>query len=288
MDNSTNIRNLIRDAEKLIRRRNRWWWGSMVNYDEISEIYEKIGNLYKLDKKIELAIKYLLLAIEYAEMEGNNNKYKIYNLTIEISDMYKKLNDCENVKKYIDKASIVIGENGDFYKASKIQAELGEYLEREGENKGAIRAYKRSLEYDDKYIHSIKCLNKIAENKAIKEKYGEAIEKYKEIIKRKGGEKILWREIPEYCVSCVICYLCNDDIAGAKKLMDKICDEYPNFIGGREEEFCSKIIKEYEKMDEEEYIKGVKEYDKYKRLNKYRIEMLLRIKNHLKDDDKLL
>jgi len=285
MDNTNKIEKLIGEAERLIKKRK--WWFSMVNYGEISEIYEKIGNLYKLEKKGEEAIKYLLLAMKYAEME-NYNKHRICNLMVEISNLYKKLNEWENAEIYIDKASMIAAENGDFRKASMMQAEFGEYFEEIGENKRAIKAYKKSLEYDDKYNHSIKCLIKIGENKALKGKYGEAIKIYKEIINRGRKNCVVSYKIPEYCLGCVICYLCNDDIIGAKKIMDEVYDEYPKFIGIKEEMVCSEMIEAYKNFEDERYIKAIKEYDNYRRLDKCKMELMLRIKNHLKSVDTTL
>lgn len=283
MSNDKKIKELLVEADRALGNKSIF---ITPDYEHITKIYNKIANLYKLSNDFESAIKYYDKALYYENKRGYT--YEVCNILLSIAECNKKLSRYLDAKNNIDRASSLSAENGDFFKAAKLQRDFAEYLESIKENKLAIEIYEKSVYYDEESFYSLQCLSKIAEFASQEVDYDKAIGIYNKLINRSQNNISKYKS-PEYFVLCTICYLCNDDISGAKKSFDKFININCNFEDSREGILCDAMIRAYGDFDGIEFIKSLAEYDKYKRLDPHKTELLLRIKNRLStnNDDSL-
>lgn len=277
------IDRLLIEASKHLKPEKFFW--IKINEPKVEnarECYEKIANILKFEKRWDEAAKMYEKA---ASLEPKINIHSVPYLYISAFECYKNVGNEEMAELNLENSVISFAENGNFHKAAIQRVKLAENEESKQQpnfNK-IIQNYFESITYDSNSFHNIKCYSKIIQIYIKMEKYEEAIKNYQEYFLILMKEKTLQYRIIKDFLTCILCYLCNDDLIGAKKNFEKFSD-HPNFSFSREYELCENLIKCMETFDLDLFNNCIKKYDNITPFDDEKISLLIKIKRFLEED----
>lgn len=143
-------------------------------YNQLSNIYNKIGIIYSNQKKNDLSLKYFLKVAKLAEIQNKPKRIAIAYNNIGIA--YKDLGRYAEAKKYYEKA-LVEFEKSDFKVGiASVNNGLGILSHLLGDEK-------RALEYYDKAMENFRAINDTASESGILTNIGEVLNAQKEYAK---------------------------------------------------------------------------------------------------------
>jgi len=289
MSNQETIKNLIQNAENYLKTKKFLTFTIQEpDYDNALHCYKNAAHLLKIEKEwIKSAEYYCEVAKIYRIQKSYLQEAYEY---LDAADLFKRGEQKYNYEFYYEKAINIFIERGDYYKASCLRKKLAEEEEEENpSNYGKIiQKYKEAITYYNFGKLADICYKKIAHYSVLVNNYREAIENLHKSFKIIDSDKLLKYGVDKYYLLCILCYICDDDISGAKKSLEKFHDTSPHFISSREAILCEKVIDAYEKFDSEILINAAKEYDNILRLYSVNLQLLTNIKRLITSDDDML
>jgi alpha-soluble NSF attachment protein len=263
-------------------------FNSEAKYEDAADMYIKAANSYKMAKNWDQAAKAYSRAAEcQLKLQSKHEAASNY---VQAATCLKKVNGEEAVN-YLRTAVDLYTDEGRFSIAAKHQKEIAEYYEEALDHEKALEAYQKAADfYDGEGSTSAagSCLLKVANFSAQLEKYERAIEIYEQVAKSSLENNLLKWSCKDYFMRAGLCHLCLGDVVSAKRAVEKYRDMDPSFANQRECKFLEQIIAATEDYNVENFTQIVAEYDSISPLDKWKVTLLLRIKNTLKQEDNSL
>lgn len=257
-------------------------------YEDAVELYKQAANLYKMSKNWDKAGQCWKSASDcFAALKSG---YECANALVEASKCFKKTNAQESIKCLIFATEYFL-EQGKFSIAARHQKSVAEMYEEQEDTENAVEQYKKAADLYDgegQMSASNKCKLKVAFYCAQLEKYKEAIEIYEEVAEASLGNNLLKWSAKDYFLRAGICHLCLDDIVSAKRALQKYKDLDVNFGTQRECRLLEQVMDAYEKYDVEAFTEAIREYDSITKLDSWKTNLLLRIKNNINTEEELM
>ncbi len=177
-------------------------------------------------------------------------------------------------------------ELGRFTSAAKVQKEIGELFEAEGDTAAALTAYEEAAEYynaEESKSQANQVLLKVAGLAADAQNYSRAIEIYEQVAIASLESNLLRFSVKGYLLSAGVCRLASGEIGAAVNALERYEGMDASFATTREGQFLRSLVSAYEAMDEEQFTEVVREYDEVSRLDAQKTTLLLAVKKKIKD-----
>jgi hypothetical protein len=288
----TNIIKCQKDIKKyksfLASKFSSYFYGKDEIYSQLEELYEKILQAYIVTMKYR---EYYETINEYNNILEEYYKYKYENII--------KKTQLNNIKKLIDMNI--------FDKIDGRYPELLNSYEKYAEECGDIDIYSQAIntiiklyiqdeiKYDCNIINFLEKYNNLKntphkEHGMIlckKSQYNNAINIFQQYLDTNINHHVL-----KYCVGSnvymlMLCYMLVNDEVATKNKYDRIKNDYPTLENNYEFKFIIRIVDAYLEKDIESFSQVIAEQDKMKRLDDIMVDMLLKIKRQISNDDDL-
>lgn len=253
-------------------------------FDDAADLYNKAGNFYKVGKKMdEAAEAYKKAASAYIQANSPHDAAGAY---VNAANCVKKHNPKEAMT-YMQHAVDIYTDNGRFSLAAKLQKDLAEMYESEGDKEGAMNAYQLAADYyegENSPSAAKTCLVKVATFAAETGDYGKAIEIFEQIGSSVVDDRLLKWGAKDHFFKAGLCHLAQADLVASKRALDRYKDICPSFTRERECELLEEIVDACEKCDKDAFTQAVAKYDSITKLDTWKTEILLKIKNTIEDE----
>jgi len=258
--------------------------------EDALEYLQKASVLFKQAKKFQEAGEtFRRIAEMHISLKSN---YEACSAYIDAATAFKKTSIADAADCY-EKAVGIQVELGRFAQAAKYHKEVGELQESEGDLEGAIRNLTSAADYyqtEEQTSNANQCLVKVATHHATLENYEKAVEIYEQVASASLDVALLKWGVTAHFFHAGLCHLCCSDAVGVRRALDKYLDMDPKFQDTREYTLLDKITQAVEEGDAQEFTSAVADFDNVSRLDKWRTQILLKIKRAITsaDDDELL
>lgn len=91
--------------------------------------------------------------------------------------------------------------------------------------------------------------------------------------------------VKEYWMKAGLCILATKDLVSARRNLDRYKEKDPSFAAQRECQLLSDLIEAVEAGNQEAFTDKLYAYDQMSRLDKWKSEILLKIKNQIEEAD---
>jgi len=180
-----------------------------------------------------------------------------------------------------------------FGTAAKLYREIGEIEEGDYRWRQAVEAYSHAAdchENEDAKSHAMELELKIAEIYANQAEYKEAIDYFEKVAKGSEKNPLIRFNANDYLLRAALCHLpacvsSKDNGAAFKQALARYKDAFFAFSKSRECKFLDKLAAAVEEEDVQAFTDAVAEYDRVSPLDKWRTNVLLMMKRHLKHED---
>ena len=257
--------------------------------EEKADLYQKAGSAYKLNKQNLLAgdcfikasyyyerahckIKMIYSLIDAYYVYKNFDNEKAVSCLNQIIKIYTEDLNCEKLMEYKFKMADLLKEIKKYDQSLNFYTDVADICE--------------TIPHCSQYKH--KSVLNIAEIYITLENYKEASVHYDKYLNSIRDNNLLKLQIKENIFNAVLCKLYDETIDDGYVILDKYCNEYPNFETSRECLLLKGIIYAIQKNNLDEFTKCVTEYDKISRLKDWHVEVLLKIREKGFSDDNYL
>jgi alpha-soluble NSF attachment protein len=277
---------LMREAEKKLKGgflSNLMGAGS--RYEDAADLYIKAGNAFKLAKNWEAGAEAFRKAAGcYMHAQSAHEAATAY---INAANCIKKANPRESID-LLQQAVEVYTDGGRFSMAAKIQKDIAEMLEAEMDFENAMTAYQLAADYyegENAKSAARGCLLKVATFAAESGDYSKAIEIFERAGTEAVDDRLLKYGAKEHFFKAGLCHLAAADIVSARRALEKYCDICPSFDREREYKLLDDITNACENYDVESFTNAVVDFDSMTKLDKWKTNILLKIKSTIKEGE---
>lgn len=260
------------------------WFASFTGgkYEDAEELYSKAANQYKVGKEWDLAGATFEKAAQcHMKMQSPHDAARSYQ---DAAMCYKKTNTKQAVLLYKEVVSIHI-DLGRFTSAAKVQKDVGELLEAEGDTEKAVEAYQTAADYyqaEESNSTANQMLLKVAELSATRKDYRKAIDIYEQVAIASLESNLLKFSVKNYLFSAGLCRLATGEIGAAVNALDRYDGMDATFASTREGQLLRDVTAAFEASDEDQFTAKVREFDDISRLDPQKTSLLLEIKSQIK------
>ncbi len=250
--------------------------GKNIN-EKVAELYEKAGNLYRVEFNDENALQSYINASKYYILSDNDyNAIKCYKL---IAQLHGKL---KNIKKeimmYLEMINL-LKETDKYAQIGRLYIKIAEIYDKENDINMVIQYYELAVEYlkiDNE--DSERYVIKMADYLSIMVRYNEAIKFYEKIAKKYVDNHLKKFQVKKILCKALLCQMIIND----RDDMDIVINIYKNidFTFERTEE-CQLIERIMMVVDIEDFQIILREYDNINKFDVWDIMILSRIKEKL-------
>lgn len=272
---------LIAKADKKLTS----WFASFSGskYEDAEELYSKAANQLKVAKQWEAAGAAFEKAAQcHLKLQSPHDAASSYQ---DAGLCYKKTNTQQAVLLYKEVVSIHI-DLGRFTTAAKVQKEIGELYEAEGDNAKAIEAFQTAADYyqaEENNSTANQMLLRVAGLAAGAKDYKRAIEIYEQVAIASLESNLLKFSVKGYLLLAGLCRLATGEIGAALNALERYEGMDATFAGSREGALLRDVVTAFEAYDEDTFTEKVRAYDEISRLDAQKTSLLLEIKNQMKD-----
>lgn len=130
-----------------------------------------------------------------------------------------------------------------------------------------------------------KLLIKVADLAALEADYYKAIQHYEKIAETSVNNNLLRYSVKDHLLKAGICHLATEDLVGANRAFEKYRELDPTFATTREHQLLVDLAGSIESQDSGDFEDKLYQYDQMSKLDKWKTEILLRIKGNIKEED---
>lgn len=240
-----------------------------ARFQEAAEHFEKAANFFKLDKSLKDSAECYVLAADNHKISGAGYKYS--ECMINAAKCYKDSDPSNTINFYTRGIDWHLCE-GKIYDAARHEKHLAEYCESKGLVEDAVKFYSLASDHYEG-LESQTLLVKIAYLIPDHIRAGKLLEENAKYFKFRETDILL---------DAGLSYLAEDSV-GAKNAASRFT--VPEWEYSKHKKFLLELIREVEAGDTEEFEYLVKEWDSVNRLNPWRVNILLKIKNDIETQD---
>lgn len=197
---------------------------------------------------------------------------------------YKKTNAAQAVLLYKEVVSIHI-DLGRFNSAAKVQKEIGELCEAEGDTNQAMDAYQTAADYyqaEESNSTANQMLLKVAGLASVGKDYKRAVEIYEQVAIASLESSLLKFSVKDYLLRAGLCRLATGEIGAAVNALERYEGMDATFNQTREGTLLRDLVSAFEGLDEDAFTEKVREFDEISRLDAQKTTLLLEIKTKIK------
>src|SRR5689334_18258873 len=111
--------------------------------------------------------------------------------------------------------------------------------------------------------------------------YWKAVENYEKVADSSLDNNLMKYSVKDYWFKAGICVLATKDLVSARRNLERYKEKNPNFATERECQLLSDLIEAIDAGDQEVFTDKLFEFNKMSPLDKWKTEILLRIKNQI-------
>ncbi|KAK0705025.1 soluble NSF attachment protein [Lasiosphaeris hirsuta] len=284
-------RSLVQKAEKTLQSAGGGFsffgGGKEDKYQSAGDLYQQAANAFKLERLFKEAGS----AFEKAaaiHRDRLNEPDDAANLMIDAFKVYRKDFPLDAVR-CIESAIKQYTSKGNFRRAASHKESQGEVYENEiGDRKHALECYDTAAQWyegDNASALANKLWLKVADIAALEGDYYRAIDNYDRIAESSLGNNLMRYSVKEYFFKSGICALATKDIISTRRNLERYREKDPSFAGTRECQLLVDLVDAVEAGNQEAFTDKLYAFDQMSRLDKWKTELLVRIKNHIEEAD---
>jgi len=252
-------------------------------FEDALELYQQAANHFKLSKHWEEAAKCMQQCAFCASRCGDTNSEAGY--YVDAGNIFKKFSTTDAVEQY-ELALGMYSAAGQFTPAGKLLMTIAELYESEKlEYADTISFYRRASEMFELDEHGKsnfnKCTLKVAEYAAKSgrpEDRQEAIQIFESVGEKALGNSVTAYGAKEQFLRAGILHLVGGDSVSVNMALEKYSGLDPRFASSREGELLDHMAKAFESNDVELFQDKCAEYDSDLKLDAWKLEQLVKIK----------
>ncbi|KAK3683534.1 soluble NSF attachment protein [Podospora appendiculata] len=283
-------RSLVQKAQKALASTGGFGFFSSRKEDKFqdaADFYVQAANAFRLEKLYKEAGQAFEQAAKIHQ-EKLNEPDDAANNMVDAFKVYRK-DSPEDAVRCLQVAITQYCKKGNFRRAASHQENAGEVLEVDiGDRKRALACYELAAQwYEDDNASALanKLWLKVADIAALEGDYYKAIENFEKVAESSLGNNLMKYSVKEYFLKAGICTLATKDIVSARRNLDKYREKDPQFASQRECQLLSDLVEAVEAGDQEAFTDKLYAYDQMSKLDKWKTEMLVRIKSQIEDAD---
>jgi len=252
--------------------------GNSSKLEEAIDLYTKAAISYKMAKQWKKAGNaYRCSASLHIR---DNSRHNAANDYVNAANCYKKCGPNEAID-CLNKAIDIFTDTTRLTTAAKYHVMIAEIYEKEFLNvTKAMANYEIAANYfkcDESIASANKCLLNVAHYSASLGDYQKAIDIYEEVGAYCIDSSLLKYSAKDHYFRAALCHTCIDHLNG--ELAVKRYEElFPAFSDSRECKFVKKLLVNLEDADVDGFTQTVKDFDSISRLDKWFVNILLKIK----------
>ncbi|KAK3304509.1 soluble NSF attachment protein [Chaetomium strumarium] len=256
-------------------------------YQNAAELYIQAGNAYRLEKMNREAGQAFEQAAKI-HREKLNEPDDAANIMVDAFKVYKKEypNDAVRcIKAAIERYQA----KGNFRRAATHLENVAELLEVEvGDRKQAMEFYRQAAhwyEEDGAKALANKLWLKEADIAALEGDYYKAVQNFEKVADSSLENHLMKYSVKDYWFKAGLCILATKDLVSARRNLERYMEKDPSFAGQRECQLLSDLIEAIEAGNQEVFTDKLYAYDQMSRLDKWKTEILVRVKNQIEEAD---
>ncbi|KAI5475294.1 vesicular-fusion protein Sec17 [Pseudohyphozyma bogoriensis] len=258
---------------------------SSAKFEEAHELYLSAGNAYKMEKQWKESGDCFCKAAEMA-LKGDE-KDDAANDYWNASKSYKKTHP-ELAVAALQRTIQLYKEKGRFRQAADREKDIAVIWQQESGNLvGALEAYENAGELyasEDATATANSCFKEAADLAATLEQYPKAVQHFERVAKASLASPLTRYSVKEYYLKAGMCWLATGDIVSTKRAIDEYSMADGTFPSTREAKFLHAITDAFDAGDAETYTGAVAEYDRLTKLDNWKTNILLKIKNAIAEE----
>jgi alpha-soluble NSF attachment protein len=126
---------------------------------------------------------------------------------------------------------------------------------------------------------------KEADIAALEGDYYRAIQNFEKVADSSLENHLMKYSVKDYFFKAGLCILATKDLVSARRNLQRHCEKDPSFAGQREAQLLSDLIEAIEQGNQEMFTDKLYAYDQMSRLDRWKSEILLRVKNQIEEAD---
>lgn len=208
---------------------------------------------------------------------------------VEAYKAYKTVSPSE-AARCLSKAIEYFTSQGQFGRAARFKADLGELYLVLNERENAIKSFEDAGEWhslDSAESLANKNFLRAADLKAENGQYLEAAQVYESIAEKTLDNMISKWNLKDYAVKSVLCRLAASDYVGAVNKLEAFVSWDSTFQGTIQYKFLSQLLDAVKERDPDLIGKASADFDSFSRLDKWKIALLTKIKDATGGSDAL-
>ncbi|KAL2128249.1 hypothetical protein VTI74DRAFT_9452 [Chaetomium olivicolor] len=256
-------------------------------YQDAADLYVQAANAYRLEGMNNEAGK-CFIAAAGIHKDKLNEPDDAANLMVDAFKVLRKV-DPEKALECILAAIGRYEAKGNFRRAASHLENAAEMLEVEmNQRKRAIEYYfKAARWYDEDGAKALanKLWLKVADISALEGDYYKAVEHFEKVADSSLENHLMKYSVKDYWLKSGLCILATKDLVSARRNLERYKEKDPTFAGQRECQLLTDLIEAIEAGNQEQFTDKLYAYDQMSRLDKWKTEILIRIKNQIEEAD---
>lgn len=253
--------------------------------EEAAELYQKAGNAYKTMKRWDDAGEaYRLCASCHEKLRSVHERCTA--LTDAAHAFKHAAAGSARAVGLLNEAVACYCGNGKFSQAAKLQKEIAEIYEADGDGELAIESFQKAADFftgEDNASAANQCLLKVAFFSATKEKYAEAVSIFDQIGRACLENNLLKFGAKGHFLCSIITILASGDVVDAVNHIEQYKGLDYTFGDSRECQFMEAVAKAVQESNVESFTDEVYKFDSISKLDPWKTQMLLRVKTKMSD-----
>lgn len=288
MDNTSEAKRLLQEAEAACQPRKWLFFSSAPNYSEASELYNRAGNALKSSREWREAGDAFRKAADMDVREGevDESARKLLNA----ASCYKKCDPAAAVVA-IQEALEVLLRAGRFHLAAAHEKEIAEIYDTQLEDpKNALLYYEKAAERyagEDSLATAQSCRIKAATLAALSGDPTKAAMMFENAASESVSDQLRKYSVRDYLLKAGLCRLCEEDRIAAKRAIEGYPAIDTSFASTREFKLLTDLTAAIDAGDVEEFTDLVTSFDKTHSLDDWKTKILLKIKNSINEEPSL-
>ena len=275
---------LVDNAEKLLTAFTIF--GRRENQGQAVDLFDKAGNLFKLNKDWENAKKAYVRAAQVSQILGQG--FETSNFYCSAAKMCKNYSTKEAITYFNESVKIDL-ENNRLSQVARSYQEIAELEVKNGDLKTAINAYQKTADYylasDSKSKSNQMSLN-VAHYSAEIGDFKKAYEIYDQQVQSALESQMAIYSAKEYIFKATLCYFLmiiydSNDISNVQNLVDRYVNLCSKFEGSAEHILLQSCVDSYIENEVDKFTDALFRYDHVHKLDNWTGNLFLKIKEKL-------
>ncbi|KAL2019421.1 hypothetical protein VTK56DRAFT_9626 [Thermocarpiscus australiensis] len=252
-----------------------------------ADLFVQAGNAYRLEKMNMEAGKAFEEAAKI-HRDRLNEPDDAANILVDAFKVYRKDSPADAVR-CVDQAISWYTTKGNFRRAASHKENAAELIEVDmGDRRRAMQYYADAAhwyEEDGAKALANKLWLKVADIAALEGQYHEAVTYFEKVADSSLDNHLMKYSVKDYFMKAGLCILATKDLVTARRNLEKYKEKDPSFAGQRECQLLADLIEAIEAGNQELFTDKLYAYDQMSRLDKWKTEILVRIKNQIEEAD---